>query len=298
MAMNWIRKRNQVVLEEKTREGVPFLSFPLLEKTGLVSHGFSTRLGGVSTGKFATMNFTFTRGDDPECVMENYRRMARALEVKESSMVLSHQTHTTHVRKVTEEDAGKGIIKERDYKDVDGLITDVPGITLVTCYADCVPLYFLDPVHRAIGLSHSGWRGTVARMGRVTLEAMAREYGTRPEDVIACIGPSICQDCFEVGAEVAGAFMEEFDNDDWKDLFYQKPDGKYQLDLWKANEIILKEAGIPEGQIQVTDICTHCNPDYLFSHRVMGNERGNLAAFLCLKQEESWNNTNKPTNAV
>ena len=197
--MEWKRKTGRRALDIKEENGVVWLEFPGLSSTGMVHHGFSTRLGGVSQGKFATMNLTFTKGDNPEHVMENYRRMARVLKVDEKRMVLSWQTHTTNVRVVTEEDAGKGIIRERDYKDVDGLITNVPGITLVTFFADCVPLYIVDPVHGAIGLSHSGWRGTVRRMGKKTLEAMNLEYGTRPEDVIAAIGPSICQDCFEIG---------------------------------------------------------------------------------------------------
>ena len=131
------------------------------------------------------MNFSFTRGDDRDDVLENYRRMAAALGVDRERMVLTWQTHTTNVRRVTEEDEGKGIVRDRDYRDVDGLITDIPGITLVTFFADCVPLYFLDPVHKAIGLSHSGWRGTVKRMGQVTVDAMKEAFGTRPEDIIA-----------------------------------------------------------------------------------------------------------------
>lgn len=278
----WNRKDRKLKLDYKEAYGVPYLSSPLLEETGLVAHGFSTRMGGVSQGKFAAMNFTFTRGDNPEHVTENYKRMAKALGVDPERMVLSWQTHTTNVRKVTKEDEGKGIYKERDYQDVDGLITDVPGITLVTFYADCVPLYFLDPVHKAIGLSHSGWRGTVNRMGKVTAEAMAREYGSRPEDLIACIGPSICQDCYEVGEDVAGEFKKAFPKE-YEELLLDKNNGKYQLDLWKANEIVLTDAGILKEHLQVTDICTHCNSDYLFSHRTTGNERGNLAAFLCLR---------------
>ena len=231
------------------------------------------------------MNFSFTRNDDPQHVMENYRRMAAVLGTDAEKMVLSYQTHTTNVRKVTEEDAGKGIVKERDYQDVDGLITDIPGITLVTFYADCVPLYFVDPVHRAVGLSHSGWRGTVHRMGKATLEAMNREYGTEPADVIACIGPSICQDCFEVGPEVAEEFAGNFAKKYHAELFYRKENGKYQVDLWRANQIILNEAGIPKDQIHTTDICTRCNPEHLFSHRIMGTERGNLAAFLALREQ-------------
>jgi YfiH family protein len=281
--INWKRKGQKPVVQEMVCEGIPVLQFPLLTQSQLVAHGFSTRMGGVSEGKFSTMNFTFTRGDNPDHVMENYNRIARALGVDKDRMVLSYQTHTANVRLVTEEDAGKGIWKERDYKDVDGLITNVPGITLVTFYADCVPLYFVDPVHKAIGLSHSGWRGTVRRMGAVTLKAMEKAFGTKAEEVLCCIGPSICQDCFEVGGEVVHEFEKEFDESYWSELSYKKENGKYQLDLWRANEIVLQEMGVLKEHLQITDICTHCNPDYLFSHRTFGSERGNLAAFLCLK---------------
>lgn len=281
--MEWKRKKGREALAVKERNHVVWLEFPALEAAGMVRHGFSTRMGGVSEGWFSSMNFTFARGDDPAHVMENYRRMADVLEVDVSRMVLSWQTHTTNVRVVTEEDAGKGICRERDYQDVDGLVTNVPGITLVTFFADCVPLYILDPAHRAIGLSHSGWRGTTGRMGEKTLKVMEKEYGTRAKDVIVGIGPSICQDCFEVGEEVAEAFEEVFDKKDLPRLYYKKENGKYQLDLWKANEIIFREAGVAGENIHVTDICTHCNPGLLFSHRAVGTKRGNLAAFLCLK---------------
>lgn len=282
MEDRWKRRGGERVMEQKEAEHVPYLSFPVLERTGLVKQGFSTKEGGVSQGKFASMNFTFTRGDNPDHVMENYRRMGKTLGVDVEKMVLSYQTHTTNVRLVTETDAGKGITRERDYTDVDGLITNIPGITLVTFYADCVPLYFLDPVQRAIGLSHSGWRGTVNRMGAVTVKRMEKEFGSKAEDLIACIGPSICKDCYEVGSEVAGEFVKEFGRKHRQDLLIDKGKGKYFLDLWKANELVLLEAGIRKENIQVTDICTHCNSDLLFSHRTTGNERGNLAAFLGL----------------
>ncbi len=281
--MEWVRKEGREKLNIKEKNGVVWMEFPALSETRMVSHGFSTRLGGVSEGKFASMNFTFTRGDNPEHVMENYRRMAEVLGEDLNRMVLSWQTHTTNVRVVTEQDAGKGIFRERDYQNVDGLVTNVPGMTLVTFYADCVPLYLLDPVHNAIGLSHSGWRGTVNRMGKATLDAMQKEYGTEAKDVIACIGPSICQDCFEVGEEVAEAFGEAFGCTDEPQLYYRKENGKYQLDLWRANQMVFLEAGVLEEHIHVTDICTHCNPQLLFSHRFSGTERGNLAAFLCLE---------------
>lgn len=285
MSINWIYKDDRNVFRNVERGGVPYLSFKALEDTGMVINGFSTRLGGASKGRFATMNFSYSRKDDPADVLENFTRMADALGVERDRMVVSYQTHTTNVRRVTREDEGKGVIRERDYRNVDGLITDVPGITLVTFYADCVPLYLVDPVHHAIGLSHSGWRGTVRRMGQVTMDAMKEAFGTRPEDVTACIGPSICRDCFEVGEEVAEAFADAFDPK-YRDALYRanaKP-GKYQLDLWKANEIIFQEAGVPKEQIHTTNICTMCNSDYLFSHRRVGEERGNLAAFLSIRQ--------------
>lgn len=284
MSINWIYKDDRKVFSNVERGGVPYLSFKALEDTGMVVNGFSTRLGGASKGRFATMNFSYSRKDDPADVLENFTRMADALGVERDRMVVSYQTHTTNVCRVTREDEGKGVIRERDYKDVDGLITDVPGITLVTFYADCVPLYLVDQAHRAIGLSHSGWRGTVKRMGQVTMDAMKEAFGTRPEDLTVCIGPSICRDCFEVGEEVAEAFAEAFDAR-YRDELYSangKP-GKYQLDLWKANEIIFREAGVPKEQIHTTNICTMCNSDYLFSHRRVGEERGNLAAFLSIR---------------
>lgn len=271
------------IIQLKEANGISYFQFPLLEQCGIVEHGFSTRIGGVSKGAYATMNLGVSRGDDPEAVMENYKRITSVLHMPWDRVVLSHQTHTTNIRVVTERDAGTGLVKERDYENIDGLITNIPNLPLVTFYADCVPLYFVDPVHHAIGLSHSGWRGTVNRMGRCTIEAMQREYNTNPADVLACIGPSICQDCYEVGPEVAEEFAKGFQLEQKSVLLREKPDGKYLLNLWKANEIVLLEAGIKKEHLAVTDICTKCNPELLYSHRVMGNERGNLAAFLCLK---------------
>lgn len=197
MDINWSYKNKSRVFDTKESAGVPYLSFKALDDTGLAVNGFSTRMGGASRGKFSTMNFSYSRGDAAEDVLENFTRMAAALGVERDRMVVSHQTHTVNLRRVTLEDAGKGVVRERDYRDIDGLITDVPGLTLVTFYADCVPLYLLDPVNRAIGLSHSGWRGTVKRMGQVTVDAMKEAFGTKPEDLIACVGPSICRDCLK-----------------------------------------------------------------------------------------------------
>lgn len=285
--MEWIKKNNeeilvcnQVALEDKTT--VPLLSYPLLTETGIVKHCFTTRMGGVSKGIFSSMNLSFTRGDEKEDVMENYKRLAEALDVSLENFVFTDQTHTTNVRKVTEKDAGKGILRERDYQDVDGLITNVKGLVLSTFFADCVPLYFVDPVHEAIGMSHSGWRGTVRRMGKATIEAMEQAFGTKPSDLICAIGPSICQDCYEVSEDVAEEFKSAFPVYE-REILLEKGNGKYQLDLWKANEIVLEDAGVEKEHIAVTNLCTCCNPKLLFSHRASHGKRGNLGGFLCLK---------------
>lgn len=270
-------KNEEHIFDEREEGGVPYLTYPMLDKTGVVKHGFSTRIGGVSTGYCATMNLSTTRGDDPKAVEENRRRMAGAIGVDPSDFTYTDQTHTTNVAVVERQDRG------RRFMDTDGMVTDVPGICLVTFYADCVPLFFVDPVHRAIGLSHSGWRGTVGKIGRVTLELMKERYGTEPREVVAAIGPSICQECYEVSVDVIERFRENFDRRLWSELFYEKEDGKYQLDLWRANQAVLMEAGVCREKIAVTNLCTHCNPEILFSHRSTGDKRGNLSAFLALR---------------
>lgn len=279
-----IRYKNQNKIFRVVENEVPFLEYPLLEETGLVRHGFSTRLGGVSEGCFSSMNLSFGRGDKEEAVRENFRRMGLAIGVRCEDMVFSRQTHTTNVQVVTEKDRGMGIMRPTKYQDVDGMVTDIPGICLVTFYADCVPLFFVDPVKKAIGLSHSGWRGTVGKIGKATVELMERRFGSDPADILAAIGPSICQECYEVSGDVIEKFRENFAERDWTQLFYQKENGKYQLNLWKANEIIFAEAGILSKHMAVTNVCTHCNSSVLYSHRTTGNQRGSLAAFLALKE--------------
>lgn len=278
MSLGLKYKNKEHIFEERIVNDVPFLSYPLLQETGCVLHGFSTRLGGVSQGHCATMNISTSRGDDPEAVEENRRRISVAIGVKPENMVYTQQTHTTNVARVLREDKG------RTFQNTDGLVTNVPRICLVTFYADCVPLYFVDPVNKAIGLSHSGWRGTVGKMANVTVKRMTEEFGSDPNDIIAAVGPSICQDCYEVSEDVIVQFQENYEKKYWDELFYIKENGKYQLNLWKANEINFLESGILKEHMAITNVCTCCNPAILFSHRVTGWERGNLSAFLALKE--------------
>lgn len=278
-----VYKNNENIPRECQFNEVTVLKFPLLEELPFVEHLFTTKEGGVSKGDYATMNVSFTRGDEREDVLENYRRIAGIFGVELSDIVVSHQTHTTNVKRVTKEDGGKGVVSERDYENVDGLITNDKNLVLCTMYADCVPLYFVDVKNQAIGLSHSGWKGTAGQMGMKTLERMAEEFGTKPEEVYAAIGPSICVDCYEVSEDVIEAFSRVFTEQEMTQICYIKENGKYQLDLWKANEIILLNAGVLKEHIEVTRLCTHCNSDRMFSHRKTGNKRGNLGAFMCLK---------------
>lgn len=289
------------ISDENYRE-MTYVTFEGIAQTGIVDHFFSTRMGGVSTGDTATLNFSYSRGDKKENVDENFRRAAAHFGKDAKEIVCSQQTHTTNVRKVTSADKGKGVTKAQDYSDVDGLITNESGIILTTFFADCVPLFIVDPISYSIGLSHSGWRGTVDKMGKVTLDCMAREYGARAENVRVAIAPSICQSCYEVSEDVALAFEAAFPkNEDMAReylvryheeitpadiencLFYRKENGKYQLNLWYANFRVFRDAGVPNERIEVTDVCTCCNPKLLFSHRASKGKRGNLGAFMMLK---------------
>lgn len=276
-----LNKKNRTTTSIKFGNGIPYISFNALEQTGMVVNAFSTRQGGVSVGCLESMNLGFNRGDLDENVLKNHKIFAKAVGFPYENIVTTNQTHTTNVRVVTKEDCGKGIAKDRDYSDVDGLITNVPGIVLTTYYADCVPLYILDPVNKAIGLSHSGWKGTVKRIGDNTLKLMNENYGTNPKDVICCIGPSICQDCYEISEDVANEFINEFGKNN--KILYNKGNGKYQLNLWESVKQVFLDAGVEYDNIYTTDICTCCNKDELFSHRGHHGKRGNLAAFLMLK---------------
>ena len=221
--------------------------------------------------------------------MENHRRLAQAVGYPYEKLVFSNQVHTTKIHKVTEADCGKGICRDSDIVGIDGLMTNVPGIPLMTFYADCVPLYFYDPKQRVVALAHSGWRGTVAGMGRVMVEAMKREYGSEPSDIVCAIGPSICQDCYEISGDVAETFRDAFTEAACADIMRDDKNGHYHLNLWKANQYILLQAGITKEHLATTDICTCCNPKLLYSHRASHGKRGNLAAVIMLqdkKQEE------------
>jgi len=261
------------------QDKVLFFSFPHFEKYPFINHGFSSRLGGVSHGIYESMNLNFASGDDRDKIIENYKIICRALNLNFENLVISSQTHDAEIRCVTEEDRGKGIIKARDYDGIDGLITNIPGIPLVTLYADCVPLFFMDPVKRVVGLAHAGWKGTVKGIGQKMIQKFVDIYGSSKSDILVGVGPSIGQCCFEVESDVVNKFVKIISNDNSiKDM----GNGKYMMDLWDINKEILIQSGIDKRNIVVTDVCTKCNKDILFSHRGHNGKRGGMAAIIQL----------------
>lgn len=303
--MNYLQGRRTTCLEEQKIEfqgnnyNVPVIKFMPFKELEWLEHGFSTREGGISEGIYRSMNLSFSQGDDSEKVMINHGIMGAYFGKTYDSMVYSHQTHTTNVLKVEEEHAGMGFVKERSFKETDGFVTDRPGILLITAYADCVPLFLVDTRLHVIGLSHSGWRGTVNNMAKVTVDKLKEEYGSKPEDIIAFIGPSICRDCYEVGEDVAEHFynaysdtgLVSYDEAPYEYILSAKPyteekaatEKKYYLNLHAANRINLENAGLLPRNIYTTDICTCCNPDILFSHRASKGKRGGLCGYLMIK---------------
>lgn len=261
--------------------GVPFLTYNSLSEIKTIRHAFSTRLGGVSKGEFTSMNLSFGRGDSDENVTENYKRFCNAAVFDYNTLTASAQDHHTFVRYVTEENAGIGIYKPRDMQSVDALVTDKKGVTLVTYYADCTPLFFVDTKNNAIALAHAGWRGTVGRIGERVIETMRERCSTDPKDLICAIGPAISKCCYEVDSDCAENFLHLADLD--TDSFvFPKNDGKFMVDLLEANRQILVKAGVNPDNITVSDLCTKCNSELLWSHRATNGKRGTMAAFMTL----------------
>lgn len=300
----WKRKKMERPIDRLTvhtaENGVVYLSFPLLDQFDFLKNAFSTRLGGVSEGDTASMNFSSARDSSREHVLTNYRLFAEAVGFDPQDLVFSDQTHTDRVIRVSRQDA-TGVFDpagERkgpcdSFHDVDGLITNDPGAVLMTFYADCVPLLLADPIRRAVASVHSGWRGTVKDIAGKTVAKMRECFGSRPEDLYAAIGPSICQDCYEVGEEVARHIQEAFPRRLWPDLLREGEtreekgsDGEmrltahFQLNLQEACRQNFLRAGILPEHISVPDLCTSCNGDLLFSHRKSHGKRGTLAAVI------------------
>ncbi|HEX3032610.1 MAG TPA: peptidoglycan editing factor PgeF [Bacillota bacterium] len=267
----------------KNKGDIPFLQIPAFNKTGLVKHGFSTRQGGVSPEPFYSMNLAGHVGDSLENMRENRRLFSSVLGLSPEHWVTAQQVHGTAVRVVSACDAGRGAL---DYDgalaDTDALITSEPEVPLATFYADCVPVFFLDPVTPAIGIAHAGWKGTVGKIPAITLREMAKQFGTKAEDCLVGIGPSIGPCCYEVDKFVADQVVQAFGQDDY--LLRPIGPGKWLLDLWQANRQELLRAGVQEQNITVAGLCTCCNPELLFSYRAESGVTGRMGGLIALSR--------------
>ena len=261
---------------QHTDNSITYLRSQALEG---VAHGFSTRLGGVSPAPWDSLNLGVGRGDTMENVQENYRRFCAVLGMDDRRAVLSKQIHEDVVRHVTEEDAGKGLYCDRDYSSVDGMVTDVPHLPLVVFSADCNVILLYDPVNRAIGACHAGWRGTALGIAKKTAQEMVRLFGCNPRNIRAAIGPAIGQCCFETDEDVPAALREALGAE--VEAYITWNGTKYHIDLKAVNALWLQKAGVET--IDICDHCTACKPHLYWSHRRVGDARGAQIAMISLE---------------
>lgn len=258
-----------------------YLTIDSFDKTNLVKHLFTTRIGGVSKGKYESLNFGFNTKDLYNNIIDNYNIVTKYFGTTLDNIVLSDQVHKTNILYVTNNDKGKGITRVKDYKEIDGLITDKEDILLSTIYADCVPIFFLDTENKAVGLAHAGWRGTVNRIASKMIDRFIFLFNSNPKNILVGIGPSIGVCCYEVGFDVYREFNKNFlDTSQFISLVGRE---KYKLDLKIANKIVLKEKGIKDENITVSNLCTYCNDKMFYSYRRDKGETGRMGAFIMLK---------------
>ena len=246
-----------------------------------IPHGFTNRKGGVSQGIYESLNLGKNRGDDLENVRENYRRVCEPLGVDITKLVFSNQVHGDVVRPVTLADAGKGLDRPTDY-EADGLVTNVPGLTLVVFGADCLPILLCDPVRRVVAAVHAGWRGTALGIAERAVERMVNGYGCKAQNILAAIGPGISKCCFETNGDVPDAMVEAL-GEAALPYITGEGGGKFHVDLKGINALRLRRVGVLSDNIDVSPDCTLCKPDKYWSHRYTKGQRGSQAALICLK---------------
>lgn len=284
--MNQLKEHPFPLVEYTISTGIlPMVESPLFQREIGLQHGFSTRKGGVSKEHLASLNLSFSVEDAKENVLENFRRIGERFGKTPEDFVLSKQSHETKVLKVGRKDRGKGITKDRDYEGIDALITDEKGIILSCFSADCVPILFYDPIHKAVGACHSGWRGTKGKILQNVVEEMRKHFSSNPAEILVAIGPSICKEQYVVSEDLALSFLEDYPDlgEDTASPIQRISKDKFQLDLWDLNRRIALDCGIKEEHISISGYCTMENPELFFSHRYSQGKRGLQGAFICLQ---------------
>lgn len=261
---------------------IKYLSFDIFSQTGLVEHGFTTRRGGVSRGPYNSLNLAFHVGDDPGAVLKNRRKISSVFGAGIRDMVAGQQVHGKKVSIVEESGRGRGAEGDGDaFPEADALVTGVPGILLSSYYADCVPVMILDPVKRAAGLVHAGWKGTAMRIASAAIEAMRDAFGTDPGRCLAAVAPSIGPCCYEVDRPLIDSFIDRgFDPGPFLKATGR---GGWRLDLRGANRATLLKAGVKAENIVVADLCTSCSRELFFSYRGQSGRCGRMASLMVLK---------------
>lgn len=267
-------------LLQRSDNGVWYGFFPRMVSFN-IRHGLSSRLGGISASPYDTLNLGLHTGDQAEQVTANRRLFCQAVGVDPLKVVTAEQVHGEHIHCATLQDAGRGAkVYEQSLPATDALITNVPGLPLMLCFADCVPVLIADPVHQAIGISHAGWKGTVAKIAQKTVLAMESHFNTRPADCVIGIAPSIGPCCYQIGEDVIRQVKQQFS--DWSQLL--TPSGEcYSFNLWEANRIQLREIGVSDENIIISNICTSCNADLFYSYRVGHGRTGRIGAVIALQ---------------
>ena len=264
----------------ETVNGLPIIKYHSLEKFKKVDACFTTRLGGISHGDLSTLNLGFARNDSIENLQQNYSTVASAIDTDLNHIVMTDQVHSADISYADFEHAigNECLLK---YKSTDGLWTDKIDLTLSATFADCVPVYFYDPVTNHIAMIHSGWKGTVEQISKNTVNILIK-HGSTPRDIIAIVGPSISSAYYEVTSDVIDHFKEAYPRDTWKDIFIKTDLTHYHLDMWAAIYYTLESCGLLPENIHFSGICTYDNADMIFSHRRSGGKRGNCNGFIRL----------------
>ena len=265
---------------EHNKNGLVYLTADGFEAAGGVAHGFSTRLGGVSEGIYATLNLGMNRGDAPDRVRENYRRFCAAIGADMGNIVCASQVHGDTVRTVTAADLGIGLDEPEPWQ-ADGLVTDIPGVTLAVYSADCLPILLYDPVRRVVGAVHAGWRGTALGIAAKAVERMVDCYGCDRLDILAAVGPGISKCCFETDEDVPNALTGALGASALKCIELQES-GKFHVDLKGLNVLRLEKMGLERDHIAVSEACTMCEHERFWSHRYTQGVRGSQAAMVQL----------------
>lgn len=255
---------------------------PWLHRFPGITAGFTGRKGGTGTPPYATLNLGLHVGDEPATVVRNRTLLAQALGTSLEAWTFGEQVHGDRVQQVAPFHRGRGTLTQADaFPEADAFIAAGKGTVLAALFADCVPLYFADPAHEAVGLAHAGWKGTVLGIARRTVEAMADAFGTKPESLHAAIGPSIGVCCYEVDNRIIGAVTAQTGLQG-EPYFRPSPanEGKFLLNLQEINRKIMIEAGILPHHIEMTSLCTGCGVSRFFSHRKENGTTGRMAAWI------------------